>query len=127
MQTTKMLICLAGLAAGLGGASLGRAADNCSGQWVQIATAIVTLDDNRSVPSHMAVGVCDPSTLRCTYKDKDGDSWTNDVSIAGTWKTVEGTGKYANSKSSGWSKTMRMDVGPEGGVYVGVWGGQCSR
>jgi hypothetical protein len=74
----------------------------------------------------MAVGVCDPSALRTTYTDKDGDAFTNDVSVAGTRRTVSGTGKYANAKASGWSKTIRMTVGPDGGVYVGVWGGECS-
>jgi hypothetical protein len=130
MQTTKMLACLGALAACLGLPNVGRAADNCSGVSVQvgmhIGNAIVSLNDDHSAPDHMAVGVCDATTLRCTYKDKDGDTWTDDVSVAGTWKTVGGTGKYANAKSSGWSKTIRMEVGPEGTIYIGVWGGECN-
>jgi hypothetical protein len=123
---TKMLACLGALSC-VGVTGFGVAADNCSGTWVQVGTVIVSLNDDHSAPDYVAVGVCDARTLRCTYKDKDGDTWANDVSIAGTWKNVSGTGKYARAKSFGWNKTIRMEVGPEGTIYVGVWGGECSR
>jgi len=74
----------------------------------------------------MAIGSCDAETLRCTFKDKEGDTWTTDESVGGTWKIVDGTGKYAKAKSFGWGKTVRKEVGPEGMIYVGVWGGECS-
>ncbi len=130
MQTTKMLAYLGALAACLGLANVGRAADNCSGISVQVVmhtgNAVVNLNDDHNAPGHMAVGSCDAGTLRCTFKDKDGDTWTTDESVAGTWKTVGGTGKYAKSKFSGWSKTIRTEVGPEGMIYIGMWGGECS-
>jgi hypothetical protein len=126
---TKMLACLGVLTGCVGVSSLGVAADNCSGTWVQVGTAIVTLNDDHSAPDHMAVGVCGTTTLRCTYKDKDGDTWTDEKSLgaSGTWKNVSGTGKYANTKSSGWSKIIKAEFGrPEGTIYIGVWGGECS-
>jgi hypothetical protein len=126
MKTTKRLACLGSLAVCLALPNVARAADNCSGQWVRVGTTVVGLDDDHNAPSHAAVGVYDASALRTTYKDKDGDAFTNDVSIAGTWRTVSGTGKYADAKASGWSKIIRMAVGPDGGVYIGVWGGECS-
>ena len=125
MKTTKALACLGSLAVCLAFPNLGSAAD-CSGQWVEVGTTVVSLDDDHSAPAHGAVGVYDAIARRITYKDKDGDAFTNDVSVAGAWRTVSGTGKYADAKASGWSKTVRMDVGPDGGVYVGVWSGECS-
>jgi hypothetical protein len=130
MRTTTLLAWLGALAACGGLANVGKAADNCSGMWVRVGmhsgNASVTFNDDHSAPSHMAVGSCDAGTLRCSYKDKDGDAWTDDVSIAGTWKRVGGTGKYAKSKASGWSKTIRTEVGPEGTIYLGTWGGECN-
>jgi hypothetical protein len=75
----------------------------------------------------MGIGTCYKVGGGCTYRDKDGDEWTDhsEGTGQGTWKTVSGTGKYRNTKSSGWWKMSRMDVGPEGGVYVGTWGGTC--
>jgi len=147
---TKMLACLGVLTGCVGVSSLGAAAENCSGTWVQVGNATVNLNDDHSAPGHMAVGVCGwtsrctlldedrsapPQTgggcdwaFRCTYKDGDGDTWTDESSPSqGKWHTVNGTGKYANAKSSGWSKVMKTEYGrPEGTIYVGVWGGQCS-
>ncbi|HTS54046.1 MAG TPA: hypothetical protein VMH26_12295 [Burkholderiales bacterium] len=130
MHATRILASLGALATCLGLANVGRAADNCSGTSVYVlmhdGNAVVILNDDHSAPDHMAVGSCDATVLRCTYKDKDGDTWTDDVAAAGTWKTVVGTGKYAKSKSSGWSKTIRMEIGPEGTIYIGAWGGECN-
>jgi hypothetical protein len=124
---TKMLACLGVLAGCFGVSSLGITADNCSGSFVQIGTATVSLNDDHSAPSHMAIGICD-TNFRCTYKDGDGDTWSEEISPgAGTWKNISGTGKYANTKSSGWSKVMRAEFGrPEGTIYIGVWGGECT-
>lgn len=106
------------------------AADNCSGTFVRVVmnagNVIVRLSNDHNAPGHMAIGSCDAATLRCTFKDKEGDTWTTDESVAGTWKIVGGTGKYAKAKSFGWGKTIREEVGPEGMIYVGVWGGECS-
>ena len=125
MKTTKMLTCLGALVTCLGLPNVGRAVDNCSGQWVQVGATVVSLADDHS-PAHTAIGVFDARTLRITYTDGDGDMFTNDVSVAGAWKTVSGTGKFADAKASGWSKRVRTDVGPQGGIYVGDWGGECS-
>ena len=131
MHTTKMLACLGALAAGLALPSVGRAADNCTGQWVQLGTTVVNLDDNRNAPSHMAIGVWDAKTLHTTYRDKEGDTWTDEaVSGGSAWKRISGTGKYANAKASGWSRTLRTEVADQGGVlspvHIGDWGGNCS-
>ena len=124
---TKMLACLGVLTGCVGVSSLGVAADNCSGTSIQVGDTIVTLNDDHSAPDHMAVGVCDKRTFRCTYKDKDGDTWTDEKShVAGTWKNISGTGKYANTKSSGWSKIIKAEFGrPEGTIFIEVWGGEC--
>jgi len=126
MKITKKLVCVGLLSCCFAAPAL-YAADNCSGQFVQVGTTVVGLDDDHSAPSHMAIGVCD-TNFRCTYKDRDGDTWTEEVSPgAGTWKNISGTGKYANTTSSGWSKVMRAEFGrPEGTVYIGVWGGECT-
>lgn len=107
------------------------AKDNCSGQWVQIGTTIVVLNNDPSVPQHMAVGTCD-ETGRCTYKDKDGDGWTDQSAYPvgtakGTWKTVSGTGTYVDStKNSGWTHIRRTELGgADGTVYIGAFGGTC--
>jgi hypothetical protein len=130
MRTAKRLLGLAGFVACLGLTTVATAADNCSGTFVQVAmhtgNVIVRLSDDHDAPGHMAIGSCDAETFRCTFKDKDGDAWTTDESVAGVWKIVGGTGKYAKAKSSGWSKMIRKEVGPEGMIYVGVWGGECS-
>jgi len=131
MHTTKMLACLGALAACLALPSVGRAADNCTGQFVVVGTTAVNLDDNRDAPSHMAIGIWDAKTSHTTFKDADGNTWTNEVSSVGTaWKQIGGTGKYANAEASGWQRTIRMDVAEQAGVlvpvYIGVWGGNCS-
>jgi len=126
MKITKKLVCFGLLSCCFAAPEL-YAAENCSGLWVQVGTTVVIFDDDHNAPGHMAVGVCDARTPRCTYTDRGGDTWTDDVSVAGLWKTVSGTGKYANQKSSGWSRTARIEYRPEGRVYVGAWGGECSR
>ena len=132
LRITKILACLGALAGFVGVNGLAVAEDNCSGTWVRVGTAVVTLNDDHNAPSHMAVGVCSPSpstgTFRCTYKDADGDFWTNETSLRlGKWKTISGTGKYKNAKPSGWTKVVKTESGrPEGKIYIGVWGGECS-
>jgi hypothetical protein len=130
MRNAKMVVCLGAFAACIGAPSLSVAEDNCSGYWVQIGATIVLLNNDPSAPSHMAIGICQIS--RCTYKDKEGDSWTDQSAYPGggwdkgTWETVSGTGKYANAKNSGWTERKRMESGgPDGYVRIGAWGGSC--
>jgi hypothetical protein len=79
---------------------------------------------------HLATGECTStgeSASKCTFKDKDGDEWTDvnewtGVGLEGTWRTVSGTGKYAKATTShGWWKTVRSDP-------VNIWavGGYCA-
>jgi len=131
MDTTKMLACLGVVVACLVLPNVGRADDNCTGQWVQVGTTVVILDDNRNSSQHMSIGVWDASTSHTTFKDTDGDTFTNEVFPGGIgWKRISGTGKYANTKASGWQKTIRTDVAEQEStllpVYIGVWGGDCS-
>ena len=113
METTKILACLGALAACFGIASLGVAQDNCSGSWVQVGTTHVSLNNDPTSPQHMGVGACDTSGS-CTYKDRDGDEWTDQTANPGgagkgTWRTVRGTGKYQNTTSFGWWETNRRE------------------
>jgi hypothetical protein len=105
-------------------------ADPCTGTWLQVdmqkGSSAISIDDNAAVASHIAIGTCNATMKRCTYWDKDGDSWVNDTSAPGRWTTVSGTGKYAAAVASGTSKLTRTDNGPEGPVYVGTWAGDCS-
>lgn len=131
MGTTRMLACLGAMAVSFALPNVGRADDNCTGQFVVVGTTAVNLDDDRGAPSHMAIGVWDAKTSHTVYKDAEGDTWTSEVSSGGTaWKLISGTGKYVNVKSSGWEMTIRTDVAEQGGVlipvYIGVWGGNCS-
>lgn len=130
MKSIKMILCLGAFAACVGVSSLSVAEDNCSGYWVQVGTTIVLLHNDPSMPGHMAVGTCDGSG-RCTYKDKGGDVWTDQVAYPGgtskgTWQTVSGTGKYENAKASGWTQVTKAEFGgPDGTVYIGGLGGNC--
>ena len=128
MKTTKILPCLGALVACVGAPSLGIAEDNCSGYYVRMGVTEVTLYNDPSSPQHMGIATCDRNG-RCTYRDRDNDSWTDqNESVSGskgTWKTVSGTGKYQNTTSSGWWEMVRQSIGPEGLVYVGIWGGTC--
>jgi len=131
MDTTKMLACLGAFAVSFALPNVGGTADNCTGQWVQVGTTSVHLDDNRSAPSHMAIGVWDAKTSHTTFKDTEGDTWIDEVFSGGSaWRRITGTGKYANAKASGWSRTLRTEVADQGGVLIpvriGDWGGNCS-
>jgi hypothetical protein len=115
MRYAKMVVCLGAFAACVGVPSLGVAEDNCSGIWVGIGSTVVMLNNDPSAPSHLAVGTC--ILTSCTYKDKDGDSWTRESRWPPggwaklTWKDVKGTGKYANSKNSGRAEMQREEYG----------------
>ena len=101
LPITKILACLGALTGCVGVSGLGVAADNCSGTWVQIGSAIVSLNDDHSAPSHMAVGVCSASTFHCTYKDGDGDTFTNESSPSqGKWRTVNIQARVLDRESS---------------------------
>jgi hypothetical protein len=106
------------------------AKDNCTGHAIGAGSARVILQDDRTLPMHLAAGECTStgaSTSNCTFKDKDGDEWTDaqewtGVGLEGTWRTVSGTGKYAKATSShGWWKVVRSDP-------VNIWaaGGYCA-
>jgi hypothetical protein len=63
----------------------------------------------------------------CVWKDKDGDTYSNRFEQeAGAdktkWKTVGGTGKYANKSGSGWVQPVRDD----GKMSVFKWEGECN-
>lgn len=130
MRTTTLLACLGTLAVCLGVSTLGIAEDNCSGHVVQVGSLAITMSNDPSLPGYPAIGECHSEVVgvgQCTYKDKDGDEWTNEwkavPSVAGryTWKTVSGTGKWANTTWSGWFQRTRR----EGDVRISVWGGDC--
>jgi len=129
MRSAKTALAVGVIAALAVTPGLSSAEGQCGGSWVQIGTTIVTVGDNPTWPFHLAIGTCNAG--RCTYTDKDGDTWT-DVSSFGTdgrtgkWRTVSGTGKYQNSTSAGWTRIVRTDPGPDGMVWVGAWGGTCS-
>ena len=126
METRRVLAGIGALAACLGAPALAAAEDSCSGYWVRVGTTEIVLNNDPSWPGHMAIAACNGSD--CTYKDRDGDSWTNrseGTGRKGTWRTVSGTGKYRKKADSGWWQTSRTDVGPEGSISVGAWGGTC--
>jgi hypothetical protein len=104
------------------------AKDNCTGRNVQVGTTVVSLDDKASAPSAISIGILNPSANRIVFKDKDGDTFTNEFSpTSGAWRTVSGMGKYSGAVASGWSRLDRMEGGgAEGPVYVATWGGRCS-
>lgn len=80
MRTAKMVVCLGVFAAYVGVPSLSVAEDNCSGYWVRVGDTSVTLNNDPTAPSHLAVATC--HQFRCTYKDKDGDVWTDEGGFA---------------------------------------------
>jgi hypothetical protein len=130
MRTTKRLACLGTLAVCLGVPTLGIAEENCSGHGVQVGSKAITTSNDPGLPGHPGIGYCwgGPQVGRCTYKDKDRDEWTNEwksvPGVAGkyTWRAVSGTGKFANSTSSGWTQHTRK----EGDVIISIWGGNCN-
>jgi hypothetical protein len=106
------------------------AKDNCTGHGIGVGSARVIIQDNRTLPMHLATGECTStgeSASKCTFKDKDGDEWTDvnewtGVGLEGTWRTVSGTGKYAKATTShGWWKTVRSDP-----VKIWAVGGYCA-
>ena len=126
MRIIKTLVCAACLTAGFGVSGLAVAADNCSGDWVNVGATYVRFDKSRgpSDSRHVSVGGCDGE--RCTVKDKGGDEYTFETAYApgdeaATWKITGGTGKYANAGWSGWYKQTKA----AGDVRVGIWGGNC--
>ena len=130
MKTRNIATCLGVLSACLAISSLAIAKDNCSGYTIGVGSARVVLEDDRTLPFHLASGDCSKtgaSSSKCTFKDKDGDEWTdvNEWSgsgVEGTWRTVSGTGKYTKAiGSSGWWKAVRRDP-------VDIWatGGHCA-
>ena len=126
METARVITCLGTLVAFAGAPALTAAEDTCSGYWVRVGTTEIVLSNDTTWPGHMAIAACESSS--CTYKDRDGDSWTNrseSTGRKGTWKTVSGTGKYRKKADSGWWQTSRTDVGTEGSISVGAWGGTC--
>lgn len=125
-RTPAAALCVAAVLA----VPLAAQADPCTGTWLQVemqkGSTAISIDDNAAVTAHIAIGTCNAVMKRCTYWDKDGDSWTNDTSEPGKWKTVSGSGKYTAAVASGTSKLTRTDTGPEGPIYAGTWEGNCS-
>ena len=130
MKTRNIVTCLGALSACLAISSPAVAKDNCSGHTIGVGNARVTINDDRTFPAHLATGECTATgatTGKCTYKDKDGDEWTDDNewvegSFEGKWRNVSGTGKYAKTTSSyGWWKMVRSDP-----VAIWEWGGYCA-
>ena len=131
MKTKNIVTCLGALSACLAISSAAVAKDKCFwGETIGVGNARVVLLDDRTLPQHLASGECTgtgASSAKCTYKDKDGDEWT-DVSewtgegLEGTSRTVSGTGKYAKTTSShGWWKLVRSDP-----VNIWAFGGDCT-
>jgi len=129
MKSSNVTACLSVLSACFVISSPVIAEDNCSGYSVGVGPVRVFISDDHSSPYHLASGDCTTtgaSTSTCTFKDKDGDQWTDahewsGSGIAGTWRTVSGTGKYAKAiGSSGWWKMAQSHT-------VNVWavGGYC--
>jgi hypothetical protein len=130
MNTRNIATCFGVLSACLAISSPAVAKDNCSGYAIGVGNARVVIQDDRTLPQHLASGECattGASSNKCTFKDKDGDEWTDvnewtGVGLEGTWRTVSGTGKYAKATSShGWWKSVRSDP-------VNIWasGGYCA-
>jgi len=98
--------------------------DNCTGHYVNVGSRSISISNNHEEHSHILIGECREGV--CTRADKDGDSMTVQSAYTpgeylATWKVVRGTGKYADTKRSGWYKQTRT----EGDIVVGEWGGTC--
>jgi hypothetical protein len=136
MKTKPIATCFGVLSACLAISSPAVAEDNCSGYSIEVGNAIVLIQDDRTLPFHLARGVCattGASSSTCTSKDDDGDEATNvsewtGAGVAGTWRTVSGTGKYAKATSShGWWKYLRTIYSPSGeAVTITATGGYCA-
>ena len=62
----------------------------------------------------------------CARHDADGDAQTIVWHMApgaekGEWKSIDGTGKYAGKKDSGWFQGVYGD----GKISMVLWGGTC--
>lgn len=130
MKTRTITTCLGVLSACLAISSPVVAKDNCSGHSIGVGPARVVLQDDRTLPMYLATGECigtGESSAKCTYKDKDGDEWTDvtewtGAGFEGKWRTVSGTGKYAKTtSSSGWWKMVRSEP-----VNIWTFGGYCT-
>ena len=66
-------------------------------------------------------------TGHCARRDKDGDTYSIEFALSPggdkvQWKTIAGTGKFANSTAnSGWAQFKTAD----GKMAIVVWGGSC--
>ena len=122
MRTVKILVHAVYLSAALGVSALAVAGSPCSGYEVVSPNGEhVILADNPALSSHLATGTCvgDYERGTCTYRDRNGDEWTNAYekpagAATGTSKNVRGTGKYAKAKGSGryrdagWVETIQV-------------------
>jgi len=137
MKTRNIASCLGVLSACLAISSPAVAEDNCSGYSIEVGNTIIGIADDRTLPGHLARGVCattGPLSNECTFKDDDGDEWTNAaewISVAGnegTWRTVSGTGKYVKATGShGWWRYLRTIYSPSGeAVRITASGGYCA-
>jgi hypothetical protein len=136
MRNAKMVVCLGAFAACVGAPGLSVAEDNCSGHYVDVGSKHFSMSNDPSSPDAASIGDCDAASFstanstwigRCTMQDKDGHlytyEWTRRAGAEkGTWKHVSGTGKYVDSKWSGWFQETRTQ-GTD--VRVGLWGGNC--
>ena len=62
----------------------------------------------------------------CSFKDKDGDTqylrWEASFPV-GTWRSVGGTGKWADNNNSGWIRLVTRDDKRT----LLQWGGTCEK
>jgi len=131
MKTRNIATCLGVLSACFAISSPALAKDNCSGHTIGVGNARVSIFDDRTLPMYLAIGECTgtgATTSKCTFKDKDGDEWTDVTEwntgggVEGKWRTVSGTGKYAKTTSShGWWKMVRSDP-----INIWAFGGYCT-
>ena len=98
------------------------------------AESIVISDDSIY---NLATGECSGTALatpdgkvrssgHCARRDKDGHiqgiEWSQSPGAdKGSWKSTEGTGKFAGKTDSGWFQNVRAD----GKMAVTKWGGNC--
>lgn len=129
MKIMNIVTCLGALSVGIATSNPALAEDNCWGNTVSFGNIDVIIENDPSVPSHLAIGRCQPTgdtSSRCTYKDKDQEEWTVVTEyVAGdphwTWRALGGTGKWKDMNRSGWIKRVRS----EGDVVIYAWGGNC--
>jgi hypothetical protein len=101
------------------------------------ADSIVSSSNDSTV--NMLVGECSATTLItpdgksqsqgfCARHDADGDVAVISISQApgadkSEWKSLSGTGKFANRQESGWSQRVLVS----GNVFIVKWGGTCQK